>query len=84
MGNVEAYSPDLLPEEGGPLQPPTLHVCQMVSAEDGSRTLAISTEFRQKWSDDPTRKDEWARELAAFDTRCLTRTQKACNMKSSI
>ncbi|CAE7777691.1 unnamed protein product [Symbiodinium sp. CCMP2456] len=69
MGNVEAYNPDFLPEEGGALQPPTLHVCQMVTLEDGSNTLAVNTEFRQKWSDDPTRKDEWARELAAFDTR---------------
>ena len=71
MGNIEAYNPDMLPENGGTLQPPTLHVCQMVSCEDGSKTLAISSDFRQKWNDDATREDEWAREIKAFDARCL-------------
>ena len=85
MGNIEAYNPDMLPENGGTLQPPTLHVCQMVSCEDGSKTLAISSDFRQKWNDDATREDEWAREIKAFDARCLNvnRTQKACINKSS-
>ncbi|CAE7749170.1 unnamed protein product [Symbiodinium sp. CCMP2456] len=70
MGNVDAYAPDQLPDpDAGIPQVPTLHVCQVVSLEDGSKTLAISTEFRQKWSDDPARKDEWTQEMKAFDSR---------------
>ena len=71
LGNVAAFQPqaDDVPE-GEDIQPPELMLA-VVTEHEGRKCLALPASIREKWQNDPVRKDAWMQELQAFDARSI-------------